>query len=169
MKLPLTFLFAILLFQSLNAQERITVEDPEIRFSYELPAGWVTKDDGYYHIASPIAEEAAEHISITYFSQAVPDFKDFFEGFVEIQLPSQLTNYQIRGQGKSRIDGEEAYWVSYTHSNSENPKVNYACIQYLYPKFGQAFYLTYTAAPAIYADGLAAAQSAIWSFQAEAK
>lgn len=51
------------------AQERIEVNDPEIKFSYILPNGWEVKDDGYdYEIHHPEIKDA--FISFTHLEQA---------------------------------------------------------------------------------------------------
>lgn len=64
------FLFALSVTPLLSiAQERIVVTDPEIKFSYILPEGWMINDDGYdYKITAKSIANAT--IALTYLEGA---------------------------------------------------------------------------------------------------
>lgn len=79
----------------LYAQKRITVTDPEIEFSYELPKKWKYVDNGYYIIVfSPSAIES-EFLQITYTESGTADSEEHFTFIIDKLLPINEKDFKL--------------------------------------------------------------------------
>ncbi|WP_425636609.1 hypothetical protein ACPUEN_14450 [Algoriphagus yeomjeoni] len=155
------------------AQERVVVNDPEIKFSYVLPQNWQVSDDGYdYKIIAKTIDNAV--LSMTYLegAQGTENFESvgakqsFNEDFLfEIQyiLPEEFPNLKVGENGTATIDETPAKWVKFSYGTNGDK----TGIFYMYQKLNQTFKIT-GSAPATQFEKVKPSFTAIInSFQAE--
>lgn len=167
-------LFALSAFPLLSpAQERAVVTDPEIKFSYILPEGWMVEDDGYdYKIQS--REHADSHLTLTYFENAQGSeyveslgeklsFEDDFLYEIRSVLPETYPNLEALENGTIKVDGVSARWVKFSYGTNGDK----TGIFYMFQKLSQTFKI-YGSAPAAQFEKVKPSFTAIVdSFQAE--
>ncbi len=134
------------------SQERIEVNDPEIKFSYLLPEGWEVKDDGYdYEIHHPEIKDA--YISFTYLEDGQgsgnleslgtkPSFEDDFDYEIKYVLSEDYPNLSVDEMGKMTIDGSPALWARFQSNSNDDTKTG---IFFMYQKLNQTFKIAGTA------------------------
>ncbi|GGF27545.1 hypothetical protein [Echinicola rosea] len=134
------------------AQEQIVVNDPSIQFSYEKPAGWEVKDNGYtYQVHAPEVEGA--FISFTYLQRPQgdeyveslgdkPAFKEDFEFELLYNVADGVEGFEATERGKIKIDGTTALWAKFSSLVNGEEMTNYF---FMFPKLGQNFKITTTA------------------------
>jgi len=158
----LTSIFILALaFQAASAQERVTIKDPEIEFSFELPKKWVTQnDDFYFYVFNP--DWSNTQLAITYFNMNTPreleeivDTRKKFS-YIEIEGYSYIDTKNLE------IDGVTAYSVEY---NSKSEDVKLANKEYIFVKEGQVFYLLFTTERRLYDERVAPFESLVKSFR----
>ena len=168
------FLFALSVTPLLSAaQERVVVTDPEIKFSYVLPEGWMVNDDGYdYKITAKSIANA--YIVLTYLegAQGTGNFesigsKQSFEQdlLFEIQyvLPEEFSNFKVQENGTTTIDETPARWVKFSYgANGDNTG-----IFYMYQKLNQTFKITGSAPASQFEKVKPIFKAIVDSFQAE--
>ncbi len=119
------FLVLFLMGNSLSAQERISIKDPDITFHYTLPKGWANQDDEYYHLVFlPTLNgnpDLFPLISITYFENNCPDLEDCFLGQINGGIQESLPNAKIGKTGTTEIAGTKARWVQFTDVETSGP------------------------------------------------
>lgn len=133
------------------AQERVVVTDPEIKFSYVLPEGWMVDDDGYdYKIQSQ--EQGDTYLTLTYFENAKGSeyveslggklsFEDDFLYEIRSVLPETYPNLKALENGTLKVDGVSARWMKFSYGTNGD-KMG---VFYMYQKLNQTFKITGTA------------------------
>ncbi|SFU08937.1 hypothetical protein SAMN04489724_3857 [Algoriphagus locisalis] len=167
-------LFALSVFPLLSsAQKRVVVTDPEIKFSYILPEGWMVEDDGYdYKITAKNIANA--NIVLTYLegAQGTGNFesigsKQSFEQdyLFEIQyiLPEEFSNFKVQENGTTKIDETPARWVKFSYG----PNADKTGIFYMYQKLNQTFKITGSVPAAQFEKVEPIFKAIVDSFQAE--
>jgi hypothetical protein len=126
-------LLLIALFPSQStAQERISIEDPELTFSYTRPLGWISADEDFYHYvrkpdkntpAKPVAE-----VIITYYDGRCQDLDECFDGEVNGNLANTYPAFTKISSGEESIDGTRAKWQKFSSQKSGEsiPTIRYA-------------------------------------------
>ena len=150
MKILTSIFILALALQAANAQERVTIKDPEIQFSFDLPKDWVTQnDDFYFYVFNP--EWDNTQLAITYFNMNTPreleeivDTRKKFS-YIEIEGYSYIDTKNLE------IDGVTAYAVEY---NSKSEDVKLINKEYVFVKEGQVFYLLFTTERKLYDERL---------------
>ena len=137
MKNFLAVLF-IVFYSSVIAQERVTITDPDLEFSYMLPKDWCYKDDPLYHYIAPenCDSDGILPISITYFNYSCPDIEVCLDGKVNGELKSELDDFELAEKGVDTIDGTESRWAIFTYTKG-NETVKEAI--YIFIRLGQMF------------------------------
>lgn len=116
----------MLFFVSLSAvgQKTVTINDPEISFSYLLPAGFVNDDDDFYHYIFPADKDkiTSAALQLTYFEGFQGTISEFKEGVLHGKLGATLDNFKVLDSGVDIIDGSTAVWSSYSFSENGDSK-----------------------------------------------
>lgn len=108
----------ILLFISLGflsqvtAQERVSIQDPDLTFSYVLPSGWSNYDDDYYHYL--LTPDSSVQITLTYFDGMCESLEDCYIGELQGKLRSEYTDFEVLDEKTDRISSVPARWASFT-------------------------------------------------------
>lgn len=174
MSYRILFVFALAFIPLVSpAQKRVEVKDPEISFSYILPASWLVKDDGYtYEIVAPERQDA--YISITYVETPQgteyieslgekPSFEEDFFFEIRYILSEDFSNLKVLENGNTKIDGTTARWVKFSHgSNADKTGVFY-----MYQKLNQTFKITATSPTEQFEKAQPIFNSVVNSFKAE--
>ena len=131
----LIFIF-ILDCQIAIAQNRITITDPEIKFSIEAPLDWIKYDDGYYYYLIIPSEAADENLSITYLEtkSTLPD--SIFEFTINQIYPLNEPGYNLLETGDESINNLSAKWAIFT---SIDRNVHYKRFIFMFIEHGQIF------------------------------
>ena len=98
---------------TLFGQQRMTVTDPEIEFSYELPTRWQRYDDGYNLILIPPTRNEDEYLSITYFESDDLELDLQFNFTVKQLLPLNEPGFKLMEQGEDNLRDIEARWATF--------------------------------------------------------
>jgi len=97
---------------SSQAQERVSIQDPDLTFSYVLPPGWSNYDDEYYHyILSP---DSVAQITLTYFDGMCDSLETCYLGELQGKLRTEYADFQIIDEKTDQISGVPARWASFT-------------------------------------------------------
>lgn len=122
------------------AQERMTVTDPEIEFSFDLPDGWETKNDDYYfYILDP--DSKSSQLSITYFNENTPrELDEIVETRLKYTYP-EMKGFKHLETDLAEIDGVQSYVVKFKSKLRKKTLINH---EYIFLKEGQVFYLLLT-------------------------
>lgn len=97
---------------SAAAQERVSIQDPELTFSYVLPSGWSNYDDEYYHyILNP---DSSAQITLTYFDGMCESLEDCYAGELQGKLRSEYTDFEVDYEKEDEIASVPARWASFT-------------------------------------------------------
>lgn len=126
--LPVSMLIATFLNSSEgNAQERISIKDPELTFSYARPTGWVSDDgDLYHYIRRPdeqVPDNQIAEITITYYEGRCQDLDQCFDGEINGYLPERYASYKKLSQGEEIIASERAKWIKFSGTEKEKGQV----------------------------------------------
>ncbi|MCA1764588.1 MAG: hypothetical protein LC664_16575 [Flavobacteriales bacterium] len=134
----LLFILLIGCCAAATAQERVTITDPDLVFSYVLPQDWCYKDDPLYHYISPAGCDGEQElpISLTYFNYDCPDVEVCLHGKVNGEFKSVLTDFELKDKGRDTVDGTEARWAIFTHTTEGAPVKE---MIYVFVRFGQLF------------------------------
>lgn len=132
----LFFAFMGLLQWNGYAQERVTVEDPEMAFSFVKPTKWKIYDtDLYYLIYKPGLKNA--YVSITYVAAGEgEELQEMFDFTVNDLLPLNIEDYEVIDKGEDTVGELDAFWVTYS---STFEGLGHKNIYYLFQKDGQVF------------------------------
>lgn len=133
-------ILSIGIFASASAQERVTLTDPELAFSYTLPKDWCYKDESLYHYVAPSGcnGDSQLPISITYFNYDCPDIDVCLDGKVNGEYKSSLSDFELLDQGRDKVDGTKASWAIFTYTSEGVPVKE---LIYFFVRFGQLFEL----------------------------
>lgn len=107
-----TLLLAVGISNLLIAQERVSIRDPELTFSYVLPAGWNNYDDAYYHYI--INADSSAQISLTYFDGMCESLEDCYAGEVQGKLRSEFSDFALSYERDDRISAADAKWAAFS-------------------------------------------------------
>ncbi len=100
------------------AQKSVTIKDPDLRFSYTLPAGWQSEDDDLYHnILSP---DKKAKVALTYFEGRCVDLSDCYLGEIEALKVIGVRDFSLEANGTETISGCTALWARYAGVNQDN-------------------------------------------------
>lgn len=108
----LTLLLAFGISTLLIAQNRVSIKDPELTFSYVLPAGWNNFDDAYYHYI--INADSSAQITLTYFDGMCTSLEDCYAGEVQGKLRSEFADFEIQDEHDDRIAAAPAKWAAFS-------------------------------------------------------
>ncbi len=108
----LTLLLAFGISTLLIAQNRVSIKDPELTFSYILPAGWNNYDDAYYHYI--INADSSAQITLTYFDGMCTSLEDCYAGEVQGKLRSEFVDFEIQDEHDDRIAASDAKWAAFS-------------------------------------------------------
>lgn len=97
-----------------SGQNRVTIDDPELSFSYILPEGWLNYDDDFYHYM--LNPDSTIQITLTYFDGMCADLDQCYEGEVEGKLRTEYGNFHILQEKQEEIAGTSGRWVHFTGS-----------------------------------------------------
>ncbi len=166
-------LLAVLFFSSaasLFAQERISIKDPDITFSYDLPKGWANQDDDYYHyVLLPAAntdKSLFPLLSITYFTNNCPSLDDCFQGELNGGIQASFPAAKIGKTGNLDISGNPARWVKFeVVETTGNTKTTFHYTMYLLIQNDHYFVLSSKSPASV--DKAADFTSIVRSFQSE--
>ena len=80
-----------------HAQQRITIDDPDLSFSYILPEGYTYADDPYYHYVFPKtgSKDQLPRLALTYYDGYCNDLNDCFDGKLNGELRSENADFSI--------------------------------------------------------------------------
>lgn len=106
------FLTSLGLALSMQAQERVSIQDPDLSFSYLLPKGWVNYDDDYYHYI--LNADSTAQITLTYFEGMCASLEDCYLGELEGKLRSEYTDFKVIYEKTGLIADVPAMWASFT-------------------------------------------------------
>lgn len=129
------YFILILLFAGAGAtaQDTITIQDPQLSFSYERPTGWLSTDDELYHYITKISGDSiagfSPNVAITYYDGRCQDLDVCYDGEVNAGLPYAYDNFKILNQGEETIDGVRAKWV---HFSGKKKAGKIPVISYIY-------------------------------------
>lgn len=109
-------LFFLLSCILVKAQERTTIVDPEITFSYLLPKGYAYTDDPYYHYVYPKtgSKDQLPRLSLTYFDRSCPDLDDCFDGKLNGDLRTEYADFKVVEKKNLIINSVPAIIATYT-------------------------------------------------------
>ncbi len=137
---PLLFSFAFFA-TSLCAQRTVSIEDPDLFFSYTLPEGWSNIDDPYYHyiLFSENDSVGPDRIAITYFDRYCRVAKDCFDGEYFGGLRNELDSFKSLATGTEKVAGQNADWGRFQFKAAVNDA---AMLGYFYTfQNGNQFFL----------------------------
>ena len=128
------------LFINGQGQERITIQDPEIVFSMDVPEGWKTRNDDYYFfVLNPKAK--GSQLTITYYNENTPrDLVEIVDTRIKFSYPD-IEGFKHIDSVPTTLSGEDALMVKY-HSKKGKKKLYNE--EYIFIKAGQIFYLLVT-------------------------
>jgi hypothetical protein len=95
-----------------SAQERVTIHDPELSFSYLLPKGWLNYDDDYYHYI--LNADSTVQIALTYYDGMCQDLSTCYTGELDGRLRSEYSNFTVLGEFQGSIAAVPAQWAAFT-------------------------------------------------------
>ena len=146
------------------SQHRVSISDPEIEFSLEVPKNWQEYDDGYFYYLVIPTRNGDEHLSITYLETDDESPDENFEFSMKQFFPLNEPGYQLIETGNDQIDGKPAKWGVFT---SEVEGIKYKSIVYMYIDYGQIFKFRGTARVANYNRYIGKFKNSIRSMRAE--
>lgn len=119
-------------------QNQVTIEDPEISFSYFLPEGYTNQDDDLYHYIFPKSESGIDdaNIQLTYFEGYNGELSAFKDGILNGKLRNRLENFEFQKSGGETIDGTSALWSKFTYTENAISKCG---ALYCFERMGQYF------------------------------
>lgn len=129
-----------------NAQERISIKDPELTFSYARPADWVSDDGDLYHYIrrrdEQVPDKQIAEITITYYEGRCQDLDQCFDGETNGYLPENYASYKKLSEGEELIAGERAKWIKFGGTEKEKSQIREG-VSYLvvFIKYDQYFVL----------------------------
>jgi len=136
MKLLVVILFTLQI--SVVAQKRITVQDTDIEFSYELPKKWEKFDDGYFLFLIPPTQNGDEMLSITYVESEDADLDLHFKFTIENLFPLNEPSYQLIKKGDEQVGELSAKWAIF---DTRRNNINYRNFLFFFNQNGQTFKL----------------------------
>lgn len=121
-----------------HCQERISIKDPELSFSYNLPKGATNQDDPFYHyIMLPATTgKAVPVIQLTYFESYNISLHDYMDGVLNAKLASSLADFKKVSNGSDSIDANKAEWAKYSFTEKGIEKCG---ILYVFERYSQYF------------------------------
>ncbi|NEN22210.1 hypothetical protein G3O08_01665 [Cryomorpha ignava] len=132
------FPLATLISITAGGQINVTIEDPDISFSYYLPEGYANQDDDLYHYIYPESEKGIEEstIQLTYFQGYYGELSVFKDGILNGKLRNTLENFEFDSSGSDTIDGTIALWSKYAYTEDSIRKCGEL---YCFERLGQYF------------------------------
>jgi len=124
------------------AQKRITIKDPEIEFSLEIPKRWQKHDNGYYYYLIPPSPYNDEHLSITYVESDTTNLSYMFEFTINDFYRLNEANYKLLDNGNDTVGLTLAKWAIF---ESKVNSIEYKSLLYFFKQNGQIFKLRGTA------------------------
>lgn len=114
------FLFILLAGIVVKAQDRTTIVDPEITFSYLLPKGYAYTDDPYYHYVYPKtgSKDQLPRLSLTYFDKSCPVLDDCFDGKLNGDLRTEYADFKIIEKKNLILNSAPAIMATYTFTEN---------------------------------------------------
>ncbi len=94
------------------AQERVTIKDPDLHFSYILPKGWSNLDDDLYHYI--INPDTSIQLSLTYYAGMCKELNECYEGEVQGRMKSEYSGFVVVRESEGMIAGVPAKWAQCT-------------------------------------------------------
>jgi hypothetical protein len=126
-----------------HGQEKVTIEDPDITFSYERPKGWQSQDDPLYHFVTKPAKNPAapgSQVAITYYDGSCNDLDECFEAQEKGYLPSVVGQFKKLDSGEDRVNETRAKWIKYSGiADSLSPDAVFVQYAYFFIKHNQYF------------------------------
>lgn len=107
-----TLLLAFGISTLLIAQKRVIIKDPELTFSYVLPAGWNNYDDDFYHYI--LNADSSAQITLTYFDGMCESLDDCYTGEVQGKLRSEFADFKLDYEKDDNIASTAAKWASFS-------------------------------------------------------
>ena len=125
---------------AVKAQERITILDPEVTFSYLLPKGYVYTDDPYYHYVYPKSggKDQLPRLTFTYFEKSCPNLDDCFDGKLNGELRTEFSDFNILEKNNLILDATPAILATYTFTKEGTKLEGILCS---FVKYGNYFVL----------------------------
>jgi hypothetical protein len=127
-------------------QEKVTIKDPDITFSYQKPKGWNSQDDPLYHfVTKPIKNPNATEpqVAITYYDGSCNDLDECFEAQEKGLLPAMIPQFKKLASGEETIDGTRAKWIKFSGvTNPDRPDITAMNYSYFFIKHNQYFVVT---------------------------
>ncbi len=122
-------LFFLLACIVAKAQERVSIVDPEITFSYLLPEGYAYTDDPYYHYVYPISgsKDHLPRLSLTYFDKTCPNLDDCFDGKLNGDLRTQYADFKVIEKNNLILNAAPASMATYTFTEKETNLAGILC------------------------------------------
>lgn len=163
-KLLLLIGFIGLITISAEAQKRVSIQDPELTFSYILPKDASNQDDPFYHfIIIPTAEERTPAIvQLTYYEAFNISLDDYMDGVINGRLATSLANFKKISTGPDVVDANRASWAKYSYLEDGIAKCG---LIYCFERFHQYFEIIATSECADFAGNEAAFRKTIRSLE----
>lgn len=151
------------------AQNRVSIQDPDLTFSYILPEDWTNIDDPYYHYILPPKSKKCDSVAValTYFEGKCADLDECFDGEVKGAFPNEYPGFKIENSGKDRIQDIDSKWIEFSYHTEESSEKKIA-LYYSFISHNQLFTIFFGAQKDCFAKNEAAVFKLIQSLEIEA-